>query len=103
MRKSRFTEEQIRYAVQQAAVRIPVPELCRRYEVSPVDVLAVGMGATIPHYDGSAWKPMAVSTEADPSGVRVTSAGDSSAVGAGGTILRYGVPLRAPRREPPWP
>jgi putative transposase len=34
MRKSRFTEEQIRYAVQQAEVGIPVPELCRKYGVS---------------------------------------------------------------------
>jgi putative transposase len=34
MRKSRFTEEQIRYAVQQAEVGIPVPELCRKYGVA---------------------------------------------------------------------
>jgi len=34
MRKSRFTEEQIRYVVQQAELGIPVPELCRRYEGS---------------------------------------------------------------------
>jgi putative transposase len=34
MRKSRFTEEQIRYAVQQAEVGISVPELCRKYGVA---------------------------------------------------------------------
>jgi hypothetical protein len=30
MRTSRFTEEQIRYAVQQAEARIGVAELCRK-------------------------------------------------------------------------
>ena len=34
MRKSRFTEEQIRDAMQQAEVGIPVPELCRKYGIS---------------------------------------------------------------------
>jgi putative transposase len=34
MRKSRFTEEQIRYAVQQAEAGIPIPELCRKYGVA---------------------------------------------------------------------
>jgi len=34
MRKSRFTEEQIRYAVQQAEVAISIPELCRKYGVA---------------------------------------------------------------------
>lgn len=33
MRKSWFTEEQIRYAVQQAEAGIPIPELCRKYGV----------------------------------------------------------------------
>ncbi len=31
MRTSRFTEEQIRYAVQQAEAGVAVPELCRKY------------------------------------------------------------------------
>ncbi len=35
MRKSRFTEEQIRYAVQQAEAGIPAPELCRKHGISP--------------------------------------------------------------------
>lgn len=35
MRRSRFTEEQIRYAVQQAEAGLPVPELCRKYGVAP--------------------------------------------------------------------
>lgn len=34
MRKSRFTEEQIRYAVQQAEAGISVPELCRKHGVA---------------------------------------------------------------------
>jgi putative transposase len=34
MRKSRFTEEQIRYAVQQVEAGIPVSELCRKYGIS---------------------------------------------------------------------
>lgn len=34
MRKSRFTEEQIRLAVEQAAAGIPIAELCRKYGVS---------------------------------------------------------------------
>lgn len=34
MRKSRFTEEQIRYAVTQAEAGVSVPELCRKYGVS---------------------------------------------------------------------
>lgn len=34
MRKSRFTEEQIRLAVEQAAAGVPIPELCRKYGVS---------------------------------------------------------------------
>jgi putative transposase len=34
MRTSRFTEEQIRYAVQQAEAGIAVPELCRKYGVA---------------------------------------------------------------------
>jgi len=35
MRTSRFTEEQIRYAVQQAEAGLSVPELCRKYGVAP--------------------------------------------------------------------
>jgi putative transposase len=35
MRTSRFTEEQIRYAVQQAEAGLAVPELCRKYGVAP--------------------------------------------------------------------
>jgi putative transposase len=35
MRTSRFTEEQIRYAVQQAEAGLPVPELPRKYGVAP--------------------------------------------------------------------
>jgi transposase-like protein len=35
MRTSRFTEEQIRYTVQQAEAGLRVPELCRKYEVAP--------------------------------------------------------------------
>src|SRR5262249_12011262 len=35
MRTSRFTEEQIRYAVQQAEAGLGVPELCRKYGVAP--------------------------------------------------------------------
>jgi Transposase len=31
MRASRFTEEQIRYAVQHAEAGVAVPELCRKY------------------------------------------------------------------------
>src|SRR6266478_7065712 len=34
MRTSRFTEEQIRYAVQQAEAGVAVPELCRKYGVA---------------------------------------------------------------------
>lgn len=34
MRTSRFTEEQIRYAVQQAEAGVGVPELCRKYGVA---------------------------------------------------------------------
>ena len=34
MRKSRFTEEQIRLAVQQAEAGLDVTELCRKYGVS---------------------------------------------------------------------
>jgi putative transposase len=34
MRKSRFTEEQIRYAVQQAEGGISVPKSCRKYGVT---------------------------------------------------------------------
>lgn len=34
MRKSRFTEEQIRYAVQQVEAGIPIPEVCRKYGVA---------------------------------------------------------------------
>ena len=34
MRTSRFTEEQIRVAVQQAEAGIGVPELCRKYGVA---------------------------------------------------------------------
>ncbi len=34
MRKSRFTEEQIRMAVEQAAAGVPIAELCRKYGVS---------------------------------------------------------------------
>jgi putative transposase len=34
MRTSRFTEEQIRYAVQQAEAGVEVPELCRKYGVA---------------------------------------------------------------------
>jgi putative transposase len=35
MSASRFTEEQIRYAVQPAETGLPVPELCREYGVAP--------------------------------------------------------------------
>jgi len=34
MRTSRLTEEQIRYAVQQAEAGVGVPELCRQYGVA---------------------------------------------------------------------
>ena len=34
MRKSRFTEEQIAYAMKQAEVGVPVAELCRKMGVS---------------------------------------------------------------------
>ena len=34
MRKSKFSEEQIAYAVKQAEAGVPVPELCRKYEIS---------------------------------------------------------------------
>ena len=34
MRKRRFTDEQIRLAVEQAAAGVPVDELCRKYGVS---------------------------------------------------------------------
>jgi putative transposase len=34
MRTSRFTEEQIRYAVQQGGAGVAVPELCRKYGVA---------------------------------------------------------------------
>jgi putative transposase len=34
MRRSRFTEEQIRYAVQQVEAGIGVAELCRKYRVA---------------------------------------------------------------------
>jgi putative transposase len=35
MRTSRFIEEKIRYAVQQAEAGLSVPELCRKYGVAP--------------------------------------------------------------------
>ena len=34
MKKSRFTEEQIVYAVKQAELGVPIAELCRKYGVS---------------------------------------------------------------------
>jgi putative transposase len=34
MRKSRFTEEQITYALRQAEAGVPVAELCRKYGIS---------------------------------------------------------------------
>jgi putative transposase len=34
MRKSKFTEEQIAYALQQAAAGVPIAELCRKYGIS---------------------------------------------------------------------
>ena len=34
MRKSKFTAEQIAYCVTQAQAGVPVPELCRKYEIS---------------------------------------------------------------------
>jgi putative transposase len=34
MRKSKFTDEQIAYAVKQAEAGVPVDELCRKYGVS---------------------------------------------------------------------
>jgi putative transposase len=40
MRTSRFTEEQIRYAVKQAEAGVAVPELCRKYGVAQATFIA---------------------------------------------------------------
>jgi putative transposase len=34
MKKSKFTEEQVVYALKQAEVGVPIKELCRKYGVS---------------------------------------------------------------------
>lgn len=55
------------------------------------DVWAVGSGGTIRHYDGSAWSTVASGTDQNLLGVWGRDGGcEVFAVGANGTILRYG-------------
>jgi photosystem II stability/assembly factor-like uncharacterized protein len=53
------------------------------------DVYAVGDSGTVLHWNGSAWRLMAVPTDTLLRGVWGSGPSDVFAVGAGGTILRY--------------